>query len=146
MWSGLQDVSVLNKPSISNSQGFSLLEVLVAFVVMGLVVGTLLQLYGTAMRSIALVDEMSFAVLAAESQLARVGRDIKVERGSESGRVENSDYQWKVDMQPVELMKDQENFSLSMEPFRVVVTVDWDSDGKKRSYELVSIRFGERKQ
>lgn len=136
-------MSVLNNPKYSS--GFSLLEVLVAFVVMGLVIGTLLQLYGTSIRSISMVDEMSYAVLAAESELARVGRDIKVERGSESGTVEGSDYHWKVEMQPVELMKDQKNFSLNVEPFRVVVTIEWDSDGKQRSYELSSIRFGEHK-
>ncbi|WP_020560379.1 type IV pilus modification PilV family protein [Thiofilum flexile] len=131
--------------SVKSSQGFSLLEVLVAFVVMGLVIGTLLQLYGTAMRSVALADEMSYALLAAESQLARVGRDIKVEKGSESGSIESSDYRWSIDMAPVELMEEQESFSLSVEPFKVVVTIEWESDGKERSYTLTSIRFGERK-
>ncbi|MFZ1233587.1 MAG: prepilin-type N-terminal cleavage/methylation domain-containing protein [Thiofilum sp.] len=136
-------MSVLNKPKAH--QGFSLLEVLVAFVVMGLVVGTLLQLYGTSMRSVSLADEMSFALLAAESQLARVGRDIPVEHGAESGAVDGSDYRWRVEMEPVELMENQDTFSLSLEPFRVVVTIEWDSDHKQRSYTLTSIRFGERK-
>lgn len=115
-----------------------------AFVVMGLVVGTLLQLYGTSMRSVALADEMSYALLAAESQLARVGRDIPVEKGSESGSLDNSDYRWSITMEPVELMEDQEIFSLSLEPFQVVVTIEWDKDNKQRSYTLTSIRFGER--
>lgn len=136
-------MSALN--STKANQGFSLLEVLVAFVVMGLVIGTLLQLYGTAMRSVALSDEMSYALLAAESQLARVGRDIKVEKGSESGTLDKSDYRWRVDMEPIELMEDQDSFSLSVEPFRIVVTIEWASDQKQRSYILSSIRFGERK-
>ena len=52
--------------AFSRQTGFSLLEVLVAFVVMGLVVGVLLQLFGSSMRSTVLADEYSFAIQIAE--------------------------------------------------------------------------------
>ena len=142
MWNGLAGGSILNK---HHAQGFSLLEVLVAFVVMGLVVGTLLQLYGTSMRSVATSDEMSFAILAAESQLVRVGRDIKVEEGSESGSIDNSPFSWKVTIEPIEMMKDQDSLAINAQPFKVTVTIEWESDTRKqRFFELSSIRFGER--
>lgn len=126
-----------------SAQGFSLLEILVAFVMMALVVGTLLQLFGSSMRNVALSDEYSFAIQIAESRLQAVGSEIKVEQGSERGSEEGTPYNWVVEMEPVELHEDQEDFSLSVQPYRVSVVVAWDSDGKKRQFALSSLRFGE---
>lgn len=129
--------------SVQREQGFSLLEILVAFVVMGLVVGTLLQLFGTSMRNVALSDEYSFAVQVAESRLQAVGSEIKVEQGSETGTEEGTPYRWEVNMEPVELLEDQDDFSLSVQPYQVSVTVNWESNGKQRQFMLSSLRFGE---
>lgn len=126
-----------------SSQGFSLLEILVAFVMMGLVVGTLLQLFGSSMRNVALSDEYSFAVQIAESRLQTVGTEIEVEQGTERGTEEGTRYNWAVEMEPVELHEDQDDFSLSVQPYRVSVIVAWDSDGRKRQFMLSSLRFGE---
>ncbi len=123
--------------------GFSLLEILVAFVVMGLVVGTLLQLFGTSMRNVALADEYSFAVQVAESRLQSVGTAIKVEQGSESGTEEGTPYRWQVNMEPVELHEDQDDFSLTVQPYQVNVVVSWESNGRNREFMLSSLRFGE---
>lgn len=131
-----------NKPP-RPAQGFSLLEILVAFVMMALVVGTLLQLFGSSMRNVALSDEYSFAIQVAESRLQAVGSEIKVEQGSERGSEEGTPYSWVVEMEPVELHEDQDDFSLSVQPYRVSVVVAWDSDGKKRQFALSSLRFGE---
>ncbi len=126
-----------------SQDGFSLLEILVAFVVMGLVVGTLLQLFGTSMRNVALADEYSFAVQVAESRLQSVGTAIKVEQGSESGTEEGTPYRWLVSMEPVELHEDQDDFSLTIQPYQVNVVVSWESNGRNREFMLSSLRFGE---
>lgn len=128
---------------VRKTQGFSLLEILVAFVMMGLVVGSLLQLFGTSMRNVALSDEYSFAVQVAESRLQAVGSEIKVEQGSESGVEEGTPYRWVVAMEPVELHEDQDDFSLSVQPYQVSVVVNWESNGRKREFMLSSLRFGE---
>lgn len=128
----------------SKQQGFTLLEIMVAFVIMGLVVGTLLQLFGSAMRSVALADEYSFAVQVAESRMEAVGSEIKVEKTTVSGQEEGTAYKWAVTMQPIELDEKQEEFSLSIEPYQVTVTVSWNSEGKQRQFTLTSLRFGEK--
>lgn len=136
------DVLVYSKAS--KQQGFTLLEIMVAFVIMGLVVGTLLQLFGTAMRSAALADEYSFAVQVAESRMEAVGSEIKVEKTTVSGQEEGTPYKWAVTMQPIELNEKQDEFSLSVEPYQVIVVVSWDSEGKQRQFTLSSLRFGEK--
>lgn len=129
---------------IPKQQGFTLLEIMVAFVITGLVVGTLLQLFGSAMRSVALADEYSFAVQVAESRMEAVGNEIKIERTTVSGQEEGTAYQWAVTMQPIKLHEKQDEFSLSVEPYQVIVVVSWDSEGKQRQFTLSSLRFGEK--
>ena len=131
--------------SVSSKQrGFSLLEVLVAFVVMGLVVGVLLQLFGASMRSVALADEYSFAVQVAESQLAAVGSAIPVKQGTVSGAEEGSDYRWNVAIEPLKLDEKLENLPVPMQVFRIEVTVMWGNGDKPRTFSLSSLRFGEK--
>ena len=131
--------------SVSSKQrGFSLLEVLVAFVVMGLVVGVLLQLFGASMRSVALSDEYSFAVQVAESQLAAVGSAIPVKQGTVSGTEAGSDYHWNVAIAPLKLDEKLENLPVPMQVFRIEVTVTWGNGDKPRTFSLSSLRFGEK--
>ncbi|SDZ78149.1 general secretion pathway protein I [Thiothrix caldifontis] len=126
-----------------SNKGFSLLEVLVAFVVMGLVVGVLLQLFGSAMRSVALADEYSFAVQVAESRLAAVGSEIEVEEGNISGDEPGSAYRWEVQMSPIELSEALEKMPLPLQLYRVEVVVTWKSGDSAREFHLSSLRFGE---
>lgn len=134
-------VSVCSK---SSQQGFTLLEIMVAFVITGLVVGTLLNLFGSAMQSAALADEYSFAVQVAESRMEAIGSEIKVEKNTVTGQEEGTPYQWAITMQPIQLDDQQDEFSLSIEPYQVTVVVSWNSEGKQRQFTLSSLRFGEK--
>ena len=129
-------------PRIS-AKGFSILEILIAFVVMALVVGSLLRLFGTSVRNVTLTEEYSFAVQVAESRMQAVGAEIPVEKGSVDGEERGTGYRWAVTMEPVELDEEQETFSLSIQPYQVNVVVSWDSAGKQRQFVLSSLRFGE---
>lgn len=128
-----------------SSKGFSLLEVLVAFVVMGLVVGVILQLFGSSMRGVALADEYSFAIQVAESRLAAVGNEIPVEEGSTSGEEKASGYRWEVRMEPIELGDEQEKIPVPLQLYHVDVAVTWQTGEKPREFHLSSLRFGEEK-
>lgn len=128
----------------SKQQGFSLLEVLVAFVVMGLVVGVLLQLFGSSMRGVALSAEYSFAVQVAESRMAAIGNEIEVEEGSVSGEEKGSGYRWEVVMEALEPDEKMEKVPLPLQLYRVEVIVTWKSGDKPREFHLSSLRFGEK--
>ncbi|WP_020395044.1 type IV pilus modification PilV family protein [Thiolinea disciformis] len=129
----------------SYSSGFTLLEILVAFVLMALVIGSLIQLFSGAMQSAALSEEYSAAIQVAESQLQTLGKEIPIQQGKLSGQVTGTRYQWFVDMVPLKLLKNPEASSLSLQAFQVTVQVRWDSAGKTRAFQLNSMRFGEEK-
>lgn len=112
---------------------------------MGLVVGVLLQLFGSSMRSVALADEYSFAVQVAESRLASVGSEIPVEQGTVSGTEKGSNYRWSVNIEPLKLEDKLEQLPIPMQVFTVTVTVAWKSGDKPREFSLNSLRFGEKR-
>lgn len=128
-------------------RGFSLLEVLVAFVVAGLVVGMLLQLLGSTLRNMALAEAYSLASQVAESRLAAVGSEIPVSSDTVSGVDSGSGYHWQVVMQAVpadETVEKLEKMALALYLYRVEVTVTWEEGDKPHVFRLASLRFGEK--
>ena len=69
--------------------GFSLLEVLVAFSILALALGVLLQSFSTGMRGVTQSGLYSRATLLAESIFARAGRD----KGRRDRKDKSGDYQ-----------------------------------------------------
>lgn len=121
--------------------GFSLLEVLVAFVIMGLVIGGILQLFGNSLRSVALSDEYSYAVKIAESQMATIGTMVPVESGNTSGS-SGDKFSWNIIIEPTEFELPEGAPPIPLYPYRVMVDVSWPSGNKKRHFQLASLRFG----
>ena len=62
-------------------RGFSLLEVLVAFVILSLVATALFRLFSGALQNVSAADDYSRAVLVAESALAAAAVDAPAPRG-----------------------------------------------------------------
>ncbi len=65
-----------------NSRGFTLLEVLVAFVIIAVVLGAAYPGLGSAARTQGRVAEVLAATAHAESTLARIGTDLPMHRGT----------------------------------------------------------------
>ncbi|MGH8498698.1 MAG: type IV pilus modification PilV family protein [Methylococcales bacterium] len=122
----------------ASEAGFSLLEILVAFSIMAVMLGVLLQIFGKGLNLADTGERYSRAVLLAESMLATVGQTLKIEAGEESGVVEDL-YEWSIDIQPYEdpyagSENDNPQFSL----YSVLVSVRWEN----RSVVLATLRFG----
>ena len=66
-----------------SSRGFTLLEVLVALVIIALVLGAAYPCLGSAARTQDRVAEVLAAAAHAESTLARIGTDLPMRRGTE---------------------------------------------------------------
>ena len=79
---------------LMHQRGFSLLEVLVAFALLGLSLGVLLQAFATGLRNTALAEEYTLATLHAESVLARLGIEEPLEEGNLEGEI-NERFSWR---------------------------------------------------
>ncbi len=85
----------------TGERGFTLIEVLVALAVLGLVLTAVFRIYGTGMLSVGRgVDELRLA-LAAETVLARTRLDLDPRQGRAEGSIDGID--WRMDARPMPL-------------------------------------------
>jgi len=79
------------------NSGFTLLEVLLAFLVFTLSFATLLEIMSGSIRSTIRAKEYTEAALIAQSVMDQVGLDIPVEQGA-SASGESGDHHWELDI------------------------------------------------
>ena len=80
------------------SAGFTLLEALIAIVILALSLGALLQLYGTGLRGIATIDDNLRARLLAQSVMAEISYDRRLRPGRLQGRLDQ--FAWTLSVAP----------------------------------------------
>jgi general secretion pathway protein I len=129
-----------------DQQGFSLLEVLVAFAILAVSLGVLMQIFSRASTTAMATAQYSRAASVAESRLAAVGSAIPLEEGTVSGDPEDG-LAWELSIIPIDLLG-MDRGLLSAEPpataYRVTVTTLWRDAGRVRRLTLSTLRLGER--
>lgn len=131
---------VLANP-VTHQGGFTLLEVLVAFMVGTLVLTVVLSGFSSGLVTLSRVDDLSTAALVAQSRLAEVGAQRPLEAGYFQGEdANNPDYRWEVNVSPLEWEYASELRSAGSVLFRVEATVIWEAAGRERTFSLVSLR------
>ena len=127
--------------------GFTILEVLVAFVVFAVTLGALLQVFSGGLRDAQLADEYARAVMIAQSRLAEFTAAERLEERSLSGREEGFD--WTLVAEPYdERMENAEqdrnkDYNLRVRLLRVQSKVAWHAaDGRQREVRIATLMLG----
>lgn len=132
------------------ARGFSLLEVLVAFVILALVATALFRLFSGSLANAAAADDYSRAVLLAESVLAETAAAKPLRELTRNGTAEDGRYAWTASVAPwtppgVEPDVEAASETLPVRLFRVSVDVTFPSPaGGQRTYALATTRVGAR--
>jgi prepilin-type N-terminal cleavage/methylation domain-containing protein len=127
---------MLRKPL--NSQGFSLLEVIVAMAIMGVGFVTVLHLFSEGIRSLDYSDQYMKAITLANNKLTELEL-TDFEADAFSGVFANEEtYSWEMTITPYEsILNDPlENIQL----MQVALKVTWTDLSRERSVELASIK------
>jgi general secretion pathway protein I len=128
--------------------GFSLLEVLVAFVILALVATALFRLFSGALGNAGAAEEYSRAALIAESVLAEAAAAQPLREGSATGTAEGGRYAWTAKVAPYApavANADLERISqaMTMRLFRIEVDLRFPSPaGGERAIVLATTRIG----
>lgn len=118
--------------------GFSLLELMVAFTLLALSIGVLMEAFGGGVNLISNAADQARVVSLARSQLNRVGREWPVEVGQHSG--EWDQYRWQVVLDPYETGGGISNLRQAR-LLKVTVLVSWQDRDRQRRYTLTSLRM-----
>ena len=132
------------------ARGFSLLEVLVAFVILAAVATALFRLFSGALANASAADEYSRAVLVAESALTAAAATQPLREATETGSADDGRIEWTARVTPYsppdvppELEGTTEAMAIRL--YRVTVDVTFPSpNGGKRAYALATTRIGPR--
>lgn len=122
------------------SGGFSLLEVLVAFVILALTMSVMMRIFSGGLRNAVLAEDYSRAVLLAESRLAELSvQPVEGEAGGEF----DAKYRWRSSIHP--WVDDADAAGAQPLPVRLMaieVSVAWaDEGGKSREVGLGTLQL-----
>ena len=79
--------------------GFTLIEVVVAFVLLAAVLSTVIEIFSRGMARASDLEHYSRALLIAQSKLASVGVEEALAEGQKSGESEDRSYRWTLTIQ-----------------------------------------------
>jgi general secretion pathway protein I len=124
----------------SSQGGFTLLEVLVAFIVFVMIFGAVLDALGMAMRNTRRSAEVSEAALWAQSKLDAIGSIEELEEGSDSGQF-NRRYSWQLDVRKAEIPRTDglSADSFPVDLYRVELVASWGDRNRRTEQRFVTL-------
>ena len=131
-------------------RGFSLLEVLVAFVILSLVATALFRLFSGALVNASAADDYTHAVLVAESVLAEAAAAVPLIESTNSGTADEGRVSWTTRVafyNPPGVSPDVERISEAMPTrlYRITADVTFAApSGGTRTFGLATTRVGSR--
>lgn len=124
-------------------QGFTLIEIVVAFAIMAVGLGLAMQIATSALRQTRQAAEHTQAALNAQSLLDIAGVGERLQEGSESGEFEDGS-RWELDVSPYEIVVGTESpLDAGMSPiklYRLQLTVRWGDSAHERSAVFSTLR------
>ena len=138
------------KMAPKSARGFSLIEVLVAFVILALVATALFRLFSASLNNASAAEDWSRALEVAESRLEAAAAAQPLKETSERGNEDNGRVQWETRVAfyappDVDPDLDRASEALAMRLYRITVDVRYKgSDGRDRVVSLATVKMGQK--
>ena len=126
------------------SRGFTLLEVMLAFVIFALSFATVLEIMAASMRSVRRTSDDTEVALLAQSVMDLVGTEIPIETGEFNG-VGMDRYRWQLGIYLYESSSEDVNTlelaeMSGVELYWIDLNIDWKSGRNQRDMHFSTIR------
>jgi general secretion pathway protein I len=131
-------------PRPAGSRGFTLLELLLAFVVFALSFATVMEILSGSMRNTVRARQYTEAALTAQAVMDQVGLEIPLEEGFSTGG-ESGEYRWEIGIvayegggdgfNPVELAE-----LTGIELLQIDLLISWGVPPRDQSSEFSTVR------
>ena len=120
--------------------GYTLIEVLVAFMILALALTVLLRIFSGGLRNVSVSSDYATATLIAESRLAAAGIDVPLRPGETSG-TEGERFAWTINVQDYQPFPGYRSAAKGVDAYRVTVKVEWPHGDKMRRVGLSTVRL-----
>ena len=127
-------------PANRRNSGYTLVEVLVAFVILALALTVLLRIFSGGVRNVSVSSDYARAVLIAESRLASAGIEGVLAPGETSG-IEDERFQWVQTVHEYTPSLDYKASAQEVPAYYVTVSVQWPHANGTRSIDLSTVRL-----
>lgn len=124
---------------MSAERGFSLIEVLVSFVLLSMSLAVILQIFSTNLRAVDTIRKQTRALVLAESKLAELGNEIPLTPGEQSG--ESGAFSWQLTVSSYVEDADETN-RIVHELYDVAMTVNWERGAGSSGIRVKTLRVG----
>lgn len=120
--------------------GYTLIEVLVAFMILALALTVLLRIFSGGLRNVAASADYAHAILVAEAQLATAGVTDALVPGETYGD-EGGKFRWRKIVRTYLPFAEYDPGTLPVTAYHITVIVEWSHAGSVRQVDLRSIRL-----
>lgn len=132
-------------PHDSDAGGYTLIEVIIAFVILALTLSAVFEVFSTGLRAASDADAYSTATVLAQSRLATLASDEALAVGETSGDLEGG-FKWHASVAPYRNGESEIGESEIMDPFSVIpllltMTVRWGRGNNTREMSLVTLKL-----
>ena len=117
--------------------GFTLLEVLVAAVLLSIALASIFELFSVNLKGIAKSDDLSHAVIVAESKMREI---LDGESLTEGNWTETTGDGYRI-ITSVRNTEQERTENLQIQLFEVTLAVFWTKDSKERSFNLKTLKM-----
>lgn len=123
-----------------NNCGFTLLETLVAMMILSVALVVIMQLFSGGLRSGRIAEDYNQAVFFAKEKMEEILLAKHFTESLNEGAFDQK-YRWKAQIEPI-VMDETGQIDDSVKLFNIKVDVLWDEGKQERNYEISTIRLG----
>ena len=126
-------------------RGFTLVEVVVAFLLLAMVLTTGFELFTAGMRRAVDLEERSQALAIAQSRLAVAGVEVELKENSSAGQSEDGKYRWTLTIARSKEGEADAAHALATPYglYRIEVVVSWrGADEREHTLSLATLELG----
>lgn len=125
--------------------GFSLLEILIAFSILALSLGILLNIFSGGLRRTIISEEYQQAVTIAQAKMAAAGAEFPLDEGNKEGRTLER-FNWSLIIKPLntdDVAAASE--AMGIQIYQIISRVQWMAGENDRQVELTTIKLAKKK-
>ena len=122
--------------------GYTLIEVLVAMVILALSLTVLLRIFSGGLRNISVSEDYAHAILIAEAKLESAGAGSLLAPGYSDG-LSGDKYHWTQTVEVYSPYPGTDTTQMPLDAYTVTIDVEWPHDDRMRQVSLSSIKLAD---